>query len=44
MLISTMLVIQGTGSHRGQEAIDGPIVDARWEHNDGFADERRADG
>ena len=48
--MSTMLIIQGTSPQRvvhGKKHIlhsDDPIVDRRWEHNDGLADERRADG
>ena len=47
---STMLIVQGTCSQRGVHGkkhvlhSDDPIVDPRWEHNDGLADERRADG
>ena len=47
---STMLIIQGTSSQRGVHGkkhilnSDDPIVDPRWEHNDGLADERCADG
>jgi len=48
--LSTMLIIQSTSSQRvvhGKKHIlqsDDPIVDPRWEHNDGLADECRADG
>ena len=47
---STMLIVQGTSSQRGVHGekhilnSDDPIVDPRWEHNDGLADERCADG
>jgi len=42
-----MLIIQGTGSQHvvhGKKHIlhsHSPIIDTRWEHNDGFADEHR---
>jgi len=47
---SMMLIIQGTSSQRvvhGKKHIlhsDDTFVDPRWEHDDGLADERRADG
>ena len=47
---STMLIVQGTSSQRGVHGekdivhSDDSLVDPRWEHNDGLADERCADG
>jgi hypothetical protein len=49
LFLPTLLIIQGTISQRvvhGKKYIlhsDDPIVNPRWEHNDGFADERHAD-
>ena len=48
--MSTMLIIQDTSSQRGVHGkkhvlhSDDPIVHPRWEHNDGLAYERCADG